>query len=55
MKLIIAEKPSLGKAIEAWLNDAAKTKPQYKGYKVTWLYGHMLEMVAPEVYDPKWK
>lgn len=55
MKLIIAEKPSLGKAIQAWLRNAAKTKPQYNNYKVTWLFGHMLEMVDPEIYDPKWK
>lgn len=49
-KLIIAEKPSLGRAINDYL-----VKNSISGYKVTWLFGHMLELLSPEQYDEKWK
>ena len=55
MRLIIAEKPSLGKAIDAWLKTKAKTDNSYAQYQVTWLFGHMLELDMPEAYDPKYK
>jgi DNA topoisomerase-3 len=59
MKLYIAEKPSLARAIAD-----ALPKPHRKadgcihvgnGDVVTWCIGHLLEQVAPEVYDQKYK
>lgn len=55
MRVIIAEKPSLGKAIDAWLKTKAKTDITYSQYQVTWLFGHMLELDEPEGYDAKYK
>ena len=55
MRLIIAEKPSLGKAIREWLNKKGKEDSSYSNYEVTWLFGHMLELDEPESYDPKYK
>ena len=59
MKLYIAEKPSLGRAIAA-----ALPKPHSKdtgfikvgnGDVVTWCIGHILEQAEPDDYDPKYK
>ena len=59
MKLYIAEKPSLAKAIIAVL-----PKPHQKGDgfikasngdTVTWCIGHLLEQAPPEDYDEKYK
>ncbi|UZE94575.1 DNA topoisomerase III [Alkalimarinus alittae] len=59
MKLYIAEKPSLGRAIAS-----ALPKPHLKldgcikvgnGDVVTWCIGHILEQVEPEAYDPAFK
>jgi DNA topoisomerase-3 len=55
MNLIIAEKPSLGRAIQSWLKKKSKTDGRYLQYSVTWLFGHMLELDKPEDYDPKYK
>ena len=57
MRLFIAEKPSLGRAIAAGLGEAEKRN----GYIecgpdiVTWCFGHLLEMDQPEAYDEKYK
>ncbi len=54
MKLFIAEKPSVAKAIAAELGAAKKGD----GYiecgreKVTWCFGHMLEQAGPDEYTP---
>lgn len=57
MRLFIAEKPSLGKAIAANFS-AQFPKDGYievsGGDVVTWCYGHMLESLKPEEYDSKW-
>ncbi|MBE0367080.1 DNA topoisomerase III [Pseudoalteromonas aurantia] len=59
MKLYIAEKPSLGRAIAD-----ALPKPQKKqdgfieasdGSIVSWCIGHLLEQAEPDDYDPKYK
>lgn len=59
MRLIIAEKPSLGRAIAAVL-----PKPHTKGDGfikaangdvVSWCIGHLLEQAEPEAYDPAFK
>lgn len=59
MRLFIAEKPSLGRAIAA-----ALPSPQRKGEGyiqcgeqdvVTWCVGHLLEQAAPERYDTRYQ
>ena len=59
LKLYIAEKPSLGRAIAAAL---PKPHKKYQGYiecgngdVVTWCIGHILEQAEPESYDVKYK
>jgi len=58
MRLFIAEKPSLGRAIAETLG----TKKSHKGYIecvngdiVTWCFGHLLEQAEPEHYHPNLK
>lgn len=63
MRLVIAEKPSLGRAIAQAL--PGRAEPVRKGEQavalrcgevtVTWAFGHLLEMAAPEAYDPRYK
>ena len=59
MRLFIAEKPSLGRAIADVL-----PKPHQRGEGfikcgnediVTWCVGHLLEQAEPDAYDPKYK
>jgi len=59
MRLFIAEKPSLGRAIAAVL-----PKPHSKGDGfiraangdvVSWCIGHLLEQAEPEAYNPSYK
>ena len=59
MRLYIAEKPSLARAIAGSLSD----KPQRDngflrcggGNVVSWCIGHLLEPMEPADYDPAWK
>ena len=54
MKLIIAEKPELGRAIADALPGSGRTEQAvvYKGdYAVVWAYGHLLTLKDPEDYD----
>ena len=60
--LILAEKPSAGRAIAAWLakkHGAARAVGQSHvevgSYVVTWLFGHVLENFEPEDYHPSYK
>ncbi|MBB1487799.1 DNA topoisomerase III [Oceanospirillum sediminis] len=62
MKLYIAEKPSLGRAIAAVLPKPHKKHDGYietgQGDCVSWCIGHLLEQADPEAYDPalkKWQ
>jgi len=62
MKLYIAEKPSLGRAIAALLPKPHKKHDGYieaaNGDCVSWCIGHLLEQADPESYDPalkKWQ
>ena len=62
MKLYIAEKPSLGRAIAAVLPKPHKKHDGYieaaNGDCVSWCIGHLLEQADPESYDPalkKWQ
>ena len=59
MKLYIAEKPSLGRAIAAALPKPHKNNQGYiqlgNGDVVSWCIGHILEQAEPETYDEKYK
>ncbi|MFA6075238.1 MAG: DNA topoisomerase III [Negativicutes bacterium] len=58
MKLIIAEKPSLGRAIAEWLGSSYRKSGYIEcknDYVVTWVFGHMLELYEPGDYFPDWK
>ncbi|TKE99304.1 DNA topoisomerase III [Vibrio kanaloae] len=58
-RLIIAEKPSLGRAIAAALPNPQKKDQGFikcgNGDVVTWCIGHLLEQVEPDVYDDRYK
>ena len=59
MKLYIAEKPSLGRAIAAALPKPHKNQKGYielgNGDVVSWCIGHILEQANPEVYNDDFK
>ncbi|EOV9342841.1 DNA topoisomerase 3 [Campylobacter jejuni] len=58
MKLFIAEKPELGRAIAEGLDGNYKSGEGYiqKGDNiVTWAFGYILELAKPEEYDEKYK
>ena len=59
MRLIIAEKPSLGRAIAEVLPRPHKKHEGYietaAGDCVTWCVGHLLEQAEPDQYDPAYK
>lgn len=58
MKLIIAEKPELGRAIAKAISGTGKTEDSiiYKDdYAVVWAYGHLLTLKDPEDYDISYK
>lgn len=61
--VLIAEKPSVGKTMAAWLAKAfghtahpvGRSHIEVGPYKVSWLFGHVLENVEPHVYDPRYQ
>ena len=55
--LVIAEKPSLGRAIaDALPGTASGRDPIVKGdFAVTWLYGHILTLMEPQDYDERYQ
>ena len=59
MRLFIAEKPSLGRAIADTLKKPLKKHEGYieaaDGDIVTWCIGHLLEQEEPQSYDPAYK
>ncbi len=59
MKLYIAEKPSLGRAIAAVLPTPHNKQPGYielgNGDVVSWCIGHLLEQAEPDAYDSAFK
>jgi len=59
MKLYIAEKPSLGRAIASVLPKPHKNEDGYirvgNGDCVSWCIGHLLEQAEPDAYDPAYK
>lgn len=59
VRLFIAEKPSLGRAIAAVLPKPHQKKGGYieasNGDIVSWCIGHLLEAAPPEAYKAEWK
>ena len=57
MKLVVAEKPSVGRAYADVLGAKSKKDGYYEGngYMVTWCIGHLLGLAEPAVYDEKYK
>ena len=59
MRLFIAEKPSLGRAIADVLPKPHKKGDGFitaaNGDTVSWCVGHLLEQQQPEAYDPAFK
>ena len=57
MRLYIAEKPSMARELAACLKNPQNGDGYIKtsGGIVTWLFGHVLQQVEPENYDPKYK
>ncbi len=56
--LLIAEKPSVGKDVAAFLGIISRGQGFYKckgDIICTWCIGHILEQAAPHVYNPKFK
>ena len=58
MRLFIAEKPSLGRAIAEVLPKPHRKGDGYiecgNGQVVTWCIGHLLEQAQPDVYDARY-
>jgi DNA topoisomerase-3 len=57
MRLIITEKPSMGRDVAAALGVTTRRDGYLAGAHdlVTWCVGHVVELDEPEVYDPTWK
>lgn len=57
IRLIVSEKPSMGRAIAAALGiqGSGRSFLQGDGLIVTWCVGHLVEAVGPDVYDPALK
>ncbi|SFL28607.1 DNA topoisomerase-3 [Lachnospiraceae bacterium KH1T2] len=57
MRLVIAEKPSVAQSI-AKVIGASEKRDGYlegNGYLVSWCFGHLIELVQPQEYDPKYE
>ncbi|SCY34187.1 DNA topoisomerase III [Alkaliphilus peptidifermentans] len=56
-KIVIAEKPSVGRDLARVLNCNKKGNGYFEGekYVVTWALGHLVTLADPEVYNPKYK
>src|SRR6267378_2124948 len=56
-RVIITEKPSMGRAVAAALGATARRTGYLEGSSdlVTWCVGHLVELDAPEAYNPAWK
>jgi DNA topoisomerase-3 len=57
MKLVIAEKPSVGRDIAASLGRGRKTQGAVigDGWTVTWAVGHLAELAPPDAYGEEYK
>lgn len=57
MRVILTEKPSVGRAIAAALGVTQRRTGYLEGSHdiVTWCVGHLVELDAPEAYESAWK
>ncbi len=57
MKVCIAEKPSVAKEIAYIIGAKARHDGYFEGngYQVTWTFGHLCELKAPDDYSDDWK
>ncbi len=59
MKVVVAEKPSVGRDIARCLGCREKHDGYLSGYNgqvaVTWSFGHLVELEAPDGYEAAWK
>ncbi|HLL15415.1 MAG TPA: DNA topoisomerase 3 [Pyrinomonadaceae bacterium] len=57
MRLIITEKPSMGRDVAAALGATRRGEGYLEGKTdiITWCIGHLVELDDPEEYDPKFK
>ena len=55
-QLIVAEKPSVAKAIADVLGAKTRRDGSYEGsgYIISWCVGHLLELAEPQAYDEKY-
>lgn len=56
MNLVIAEKPSVALSIAKVIGATLKKDVYYEenGYKVSWCFGHLIQMSNPDKYDEKY-
>ena len=56
-KLVIAEKPSVGREIARTLSLSSRNKGYIEGsdYIVTWALGHLVELAEPSHYSPEYR
>jgi DNA topoisomerase-3 len=56
-KLVLAEKPSVGKEIARVLGCTNKSRAYCEGrdYIVTWAMGHLIELAEPSIYDERFQ
>ena len=57
MRVILAEKPSVARDIARCIGATNKHKGYIdgNGWAVTWAFGHLVELVDPDKYDPALK
>ena len=57
MKVCIAEKPSVAQTIANVLGATSKHQGYFEGngFQVTWTYGHLCTLKAPDEYTSQWK
>jgi DNA topoisomerase-3 len=57
MRLIVTEKPSMGRDVAAALGATRRGEGFIQGAQdiVTWCVGHLVELDDPEAYDQRWK
>ncbi|MYL22120.1 DNA topoisomerase III, partial [Halobacillus litoralis] len=59
MRLYIAEKPSLARAIATAITNSPQRRQGYLdcggGVYVSWCVGHLLEPIEPGDYRPEWR
>jgi DNA topoisomerase-3 len=57
MKVILTEKPSVARDIARCLNIRNKRDGYFEGngYRITWAFGHLVELKEPDDYHKEWK